>query len=431
MNKDNLQAPNNQAETVQLQPATAARARRGLEIAAKGRITVLPDGYRVPSQSRSTAYHVILDPEVYCPCDDFDERQQPCKHIYAALAAHRQERDPEADIIEAPPKVRYHRDWPTYNAAQEHEGEHFERLLRSLCDTVPQPERQPGRPGRPALPLPDVVYALGLKTYSCLSARRVMSNLRRAECAGQMHCKPSRTSATRYLAKPTLTPLLRRLIEQSALPLRDIETIFAIDSTGFSGAANNRWFDYKHGYARKKSQWSKLHIMCGVRTNIVTAADCTPYESADVRFFDEFVRITDQNFQIEKVLADKAYPSHKNFHAVDDVGGIAYIPFQGRSVPRRKGAKADPLWEKLYNLFTFHREEFDRHYHQRSNVESTIGAIKAKFGGEKLLSKTGPAQVNEVLVRVLCHNITMVIRAMYQLGINPEFAPPWAPLPAP
>ena len=42
--------------------------------------------------------------------------------------------------------------------------------------------------------------------------------------------------------------------------------------------------------------------------------------------------------------------------------------------------------------------------------------IKAKFGGEVLLSKSGPAQVNEVLLRVLCHNICVVNKAMYQLG---------------
>ena len=46
--------------------------------------------------------------------------------------------------------------------------------------------------------------------------------------------------------------------------------------------------------------------------------------------------------------------------------------------------------------------------------------IKSKFGGEVLLSKSGPAQVNEVLLRVLCHNICVVNKAMYQLGINEE-----------
>lgn len=47
--------------------------------------------------------------------------------------------------------------------------------------------------------------------------------------------------------------------------------------------------------------------------------------------------------------------------------------------------------------------------------------IKAKFGGDVLLSKSGPAQVNETLMRVLCHNLCVLVHAMYQLGVTPDF----------
>ena len=33
----------------------------------------------------------------------------------------------------------------------------------------------------------------------------------------------------------------------------------------------------------------------------------------------------------------------------------------------------------MYNFFTYRREEFLEHYHNRSNVESTFNMIKAKF----------------------------------------------------
>ena len=36
-------------------------------------------------------------------------------------------------------------------------------------------------------------------------------------------------------------------------------------------------------------------------------------------------------------------------------------------------------------------------------------------------SKTEVAQVNEVLLKVLCHNICVVIQSVYELGIVPEF----------
>ena len=236
--------------------------------------------------------------------------------------------------------------------------------------------------------------------------------------------KPSTTSAIRYMEKPELTPLIRDLIQQSALPLRDIETDFAVDSSGFASTSNNRWFDYKHGEAKKKVKWVKLHLMCGVQTNIVTAADCTANESADVRFLPGFVRTTAQNFDVREVSGDKAYLSRENLHAVDDVGGVPYIPFRSgsRARPSRTdGRKPDPLWEKMYHYFTLQQAEFNQHYHKRSNVEATFHMIKAKFGGEVLLSKTGPAQVNETLMRVLCHNLCVLVHAMYRLGVTSEF----------
>ena len=46
--------------------------------------------------------------------------------------------------------------------------------------------------------------------------------------------------------------------------------------------------------------------------------------------------------------------------------------------------------------------------------------IKVKFGAA-VQSKTPVAQVNEVLVKILCHNICVLIQSMYELGITPVF----------
>lgn len=68
----------------------------------------------------------------------------------------------------------------------------------------------------------------------------------------------------------------------------------------------------------------------------------------------------------------------------------------------------------------FHRSEFLAHYHQRSNAESTMWMIKSKFGAF-VRSKNPTAQVNEVLCKVLCRNIVVLIASMYELGIDPSF----------
>jgi hypothetical protein len=53
-------------------------------------------------------------------------------------------------------------------------------------------------------------------------------------------------------------------------------------------------------------------------------------------------------------------------------------------------------------------------------VETTFSMIKAKFG-TRIRSKTPVAQVNELLCKVLCHNLCCLVQAIYELGIEPEF----------
>jgi len=66
------------------------------------------------------------------------------------------------------------------------------------------------------------------------------------------------------------------------------------------------------------------------------------------------------------------------------------------------------------------QEKFLQYYHKRSNVESTFAAIKKKFG-ETLKSKNKVAQENELLCKFIAYNLTVVIREMHELGINPDF----------
>jgi hypothetical protein len=48
--------------------------------------------------------------------------------------------------------------------------------------------------------------------------------------------------------------------------------------------------------------------------------------------------------------------------------------------------------------------------------------LKAEFG-DALRSKTETAQTNELLCKVLCHNLCVLVGAIYELGIEPVF---WA-----
>ena len=393
------------------------RQQRGMAIAAQVRIEKNQIGYKVPSQSGNGSYVVNVDEDPFCSCPDFEKRQQRCKHIYAVQFIIQREERPDGTTIETKTmRVTYRQDWPAYNAAQVHEQELFGQLLRELCDTIPQP---PQGMGRPRLPLSDMVFAVGTKVYSMMSGRRAMTAARNAQASGQLDKTPSFNSILGYLKKPGMTPLLKALIEQSAAPLKGVESDFAADSSGFSTSVYDRWFDHKWGKEKKEARWVKAHIMTGVTTNTVTAVEVTGEAAHDSRFLKPMVETTAQTFHMQEVSADKAYLTRNNLHAIDDVGATPYIPFKSNSLPvPRNGKNPDALWEKAYHYYQFHRADFLDFYHKRSNVETTFSMVKAKFGGA-VRAKTTEAQVNEVLAKILCHNIVVLIQSMFELGITP------------
>jgi hypothetical protein len=60
-----------------------------------------------------------------------------------------------------------------------------------------------------------------------------------------------------------------------------VETDFAADSSGFMTSRFTRWFDHKYGHERAKADWVKCHVMCGVKTNIVTAVEIHGQHAGD------------------------------------------------------------------------------------------------------------------------------------------------------
>ena len=217
----------------------AGRQQRGMAIAAVVPIQKNRLGYQVPSQSGNGSYVVSVDDEPFCTCPDFEQRQERCKHVYAVeFTVQREDESPDASPAEPETvRVALGPSWTAYNLAQTNEQELFGTMLRELCATVSQP---PQGKGRPRLPISDMLLAVGLKVYSTMSGRRAMTDFRNAQAGGLLSTCPSFSTAFRYMGDPTLTPVLKSLIKQSALPLKAVETDFAADASGFSTSVYDR-----------------------------------------------------------------------------------------------------------------------------------------------------------------------------------------------
>src|SRR6185436_5291399 len=148
----------------------------------------------------------------------------------------------------------------------------FQSLLRELCKGVGEPSQ---KIGRPRLPFEDMLFAATFKVFSTMSQRRFMSDLRDAQAKGHISKVPHFNSISNYLESEVLTPYLQMLIEESSLPLQTIESDFAVDSSGFSTCRFYQWTDAKYGKSNimTKRDWVKVHLMCGVKTNVVTAVE--------------------------------------------------------------------------------------------------------------------------------------------------------------
>jgi hypothetical protein len=71
----------------------------------------------------------------------------------------------------------------------------------------------------------------------------------------------------------------------------------------------------------------------------------------------------------------------------------------------------------MYHYYQFNREDFLRHYHKRSNVESFCSSIKQKFG-DGVRARNSVAMTNEALCKIVCHNLCCVIPSQIELGIE-------------
>ena len=220
-----------------------------------------------------------------------------------------------------------------------------------------------------------------------------------------------------FFENPACTPILKGLIVLSSLPLRSVETKFAIDSSGFSTNKFERWFDHKYGVTRRTCSWVKVHVATGVKTNVVTAVRILDQDAADCPQLPDLVRTTGQNFTIEEVSADAAYASVDNFEIIAGCGATGFIDFKANTTGAAGG-----VFQKMFHYFQFKKEEYLKHYHLRSNVESTFSMVKRKFG-DSVRSKTETAMVNEVLCKFVCHNLCCLIQEECELGIDPIFWP--------
>ena len=210
------------------------------------------------------------------------------------------------------------------------------------------------------------------------------------------------------------------MIKLSSLPLQSIEKKFCGDSTGFgTSILDDKWSKIRSEYSQHH-RYFKAHISFGVLTNIVTHCIITKGTKADSPFLPELVDETAKEFEIVEYSFDKAYSSRKNMQEIYKHNEcLPLIPFKSNATGNR--SKNYRIWTEMYDFFKNNNAEFMKKYHLRSNAESGMRMIKSRFG-DLTLMKDETGSINDVLCKVLCHNLCVLCQELFLLGIDFDFA---------
>ena len=204
----------------------------------------------------------------------------------------------------------------------------------------------------------------------------------------------------------------------------------AVDSTGLEARHISKYFVrrkrvkhleiYENALYRR---WPKLVVVCDCSNHMVLSVLTVRGPGVDVNQFETVLTPAAQKYAIDYILADAGYDSEPNHRFARDHLHIKSIipPKHGRPTLYPKPFKGK-YREQM-------RTEFDKKiYGQRWQVETVMSMIK-RNQGECLSSKTYWSQNREMMLRVLTHNIGIILfvkelfyRAYQAFLIAPEFA---------
>jgi|SRR3989339_745879 len=305
--------------------------------------------------------------------------------------------------------------WRAYNDSQAREKIMFLRLLDDLCNMIDEDKFTFN--GRRPKSFSHMVFCMCLKVYLGTSSRRLISDIELCQRRKYLNSVPHFNSVLNYFNNPRVKYFLKNLIELSAMPLAQLETKFAVDSTGFSERKYlDRWSRIRQEFSKHR-QYRKAHCIYGVQSNIISTCIITEGTKNDSPYFKELLQRTADNFDVKEVSADLGYSSRENMEFADQLGISPFIPFKKNATGNAKGSRA---WHKMFKYFKYNNEEFMKNYHLRSNAESGFFMIKQRFG-DFINSKKDISQDNEILCKILCHNICVIIQEIFLSKIDVDF----------
>jgi hypothetical protein len=264
----------------------------------------------------------------------------------------------------------------------------------------------------------DILLALLFLGYHGVSYRRLHSYLVRLRQMGVLQSVPSKNTLNRFVLNPIHTPILERLIGETAAAFASMESIGIFDSTWVGIGAYTASSHIKNTLKSKTNnnylRTRKLHVCVLRNSRIIASAAATHGSANDSPLFSTLLtRVSENGFTLTEVLADKAYSAKDNYLLCQRLNiQNAFLDFKSNATVTRRSKSA--IYRRQLLLKMNNPQEWKEHYRYRPIVESVFSSIKRKFRNY-VASHQGVSQDNELLLRALAYNLTIVGRYFFSV----------------
>ncbi len=178
----------------------------------------------------------------------------------------------------------------------------------------------------------------------------------------------------------------------------------SVDATGLETRYASRYYAWRRGQrGHERLRWPKLTVVCHSATHLLAGADVSWGPSQDSPQFPPVMHQAAELIRFDRLLADAAYDAEHNHELCRDRLNIrsTVIPIN----PRRSRKWPHSRYRRQMKR-RFHRQI----YGHRWQIESAFSRNKRRLG-PALRARKWEAQQQEVLLRVLTHNLMILLFA--------------------
>jgi hypothetical protein len=296
-----------------------------------------------------------------------------------------------------------------YDMAIRHHYSHMPLLLIRLCDTLPLPVNNLGRP--PTYSVRVMLVLLVMFTCSHMTYRQFCAALDRDHDLLSVLDIPhaphysTLNRATGRLDRELLARLVTLMSE-----LRPPPRHLAIDSTGLSHSTGGEWRSVRLVERRVR----RFHGLCATldtESMMFVTTQVNDRPRGDAPQLEPLVEPVDTS-ALQAVIGDSAFLSRANIAYIAGRGVRPVLKPKGGHVGHAHGCRA---YAELVRSYRDDPEKWARQndYGLRSLIESGYSALKRRYGGG-LRSRGDGRRSTEVLLKVVAYNGQRLLQLLWE-----------------